>query len=377
MSVFSNEPMIVWDARMIEHTGIGTYLRGLLPNLVSMGKARGLRFTLLGPSDKLAKWLKLGNEVIYHDYRARIYSLRHHLFCPVLDGALAYHFPHYDVPLRFSRPFFVTIHDIIPLMAQVYQHRLAYKTVVQILASRASRRGIKVFVPTHHVADSLTKYLSVPPKKIEVTPYAPLPAFSEGNHIDVSSTLSRLKVRQPYFLCVSLHKPHKNLELLLRAFRETRRHTGCDYYLVLAGAGSRNKKKLARLISELLAPHQQRLVHIIEEHLSDLEMAALYREAEAVIHPSMVEGFGLPIVEAQAVAVPVVVPDLPWARETAGDAALFFRPSQLDSLVHALNLVVKDSALRRHLAAMSARNIQRFSWSRTASVVLDVYNNCL
>ncbi|MCX7626537.1 MAG: glycosyltransferase family 4 protein [Candidatus Sumerlaeaceae bacterium] len=362
---------------MIEHTGIGTYLRGLLPALVSAGKAQGIKFALLGSRDKLQQCLMLDDNIVYEQYQADVYSLRHQLCFPEFKNAVAYHFPHYDVPLLFSRPFFVTIHDIIPLLAPAYRFRFVYKSIVRLLASKATKSSLHVFVPSQHVADSLVRELGLPASKITITPYAPLPLFCANTQVETHSIIQRLGVSQPYFLCVSLHKPHKNLEFLLRAFRQLHTRGTCVHSLVLVGTGLRNRAKLVQLVAQLFGTEHKAWVRILDDHLSDAEMCAIYRGADAVIHPSMVEGFGMPVVEAQAVGVPVVVPDLPWARETAGEGAAYFRASEVDSLVQVLELLVTDGSIRSDLVRLAKTNVQRFSWSLSASNVLDIYKSCL
>ncbi len=109
---------IAIDARMIEHSGIGSVLRGLLPPLLELGHEQGFQFVLLGDREKLQRYLPSLAPEDVAQWRAPVFSLHEQCFPPRLPDVTLWHFFHYNVPTFLRRPFVVTIHDLIPLVAR-------------------------------------------------------------------------------------------------------------------------------------------------------------------------------------------------------------------------------------------------------------------
>lgn len=376
----SRKRLIAWDVRMIEHTGIGTYLRGVLPHLVALRHECGIDFVFIGPRDKLEKYqfLRVGGRIV--DYRIPIYSLREQLLFPRLSDVDAYHFPHYNVPVTLRRPFFVTIHDIIPLVRPEYRTQRFYGTAVRLLVGHGVRYARKIFVPSLWVREELVRQFSLSNDKIEVTPYAPPHDFAIPDRQTIDAVMRRFRLTQPYILCISLHKPHKNLLFLLKVFSlltEAHSNFGRRVKLVLAGLRPKDVAALTAAISHLLGRDKRDRIVLITDYLSSAELAALYVGALALVTPSLLEGFGLPIVEAQKLGIPVCAPDLPWAHDTAGQGALFFSPHQPESLVNLLKQLESDKNLRETLTKHGHANLARYDWQETARRLMNAYINVL
>lgn len=94
--------------------------------------------------------------------------------------------------------------------------------------------------------------------------------------------------------------------------------------------------------------------------LSDVELVAAYERADLLLFASLYEGFGLPIVEAQATGRPVITSDRSAMPEVAGTAALFVNPEDVDSIRSALTRLINDAALRQSLIAAGIENVKRF-----------------
>jgi glycosyltransferase involved in cell wall biosynthesis len=105
-------------------------------------------------------------------------------------------------------------------------------------------------------------------------------------------------------------------------------------------------------------------------YVEDRDKAALLSGATAFVFPSLYEGFGFPVLEAQACHTPVICADSSSLPEVAGDAALCVPPTDVDSLTQAMTRLWKDGALRAQLAARGQRNVERFSWQACAETVM-------
>src|SRR5690606_33515194 len=99
----------------------------------------------------------------------------------------------------------------------------------------------------------------------------------------------------------------------------------------------------------------------------DADLPALYSDAACVALPSLYEGFGLPVLEAMACGTPVVTSNLSSLPEVAGDATLLIDPLDLDALVHALERLLTDSALRERMITAGTQRTAQFTWERSAA----------
>jgi glycosyltransferase involved in cell wall biosynthesis len=147
--------------------------------------------------------------------------------------------------------------------------------------------------------------------------------------------------------------PHKNHEGLLKAWEQVQ---DSDLHLVLSGQTYGRP-----------APEGERVIHI--GHIPLDEMPSLLRGAEALIFPSLFEGFGLPILEAMACGTPVAASNRGAIAEVAGSAALLFDPEDTEEMAAAIEAVVRDERLREGSVAHAAA----FTWQATAERHLEVY----
>ena len=142
-----------------------------------------------------------------------------------------------------------------------------------------------------------------------------------------------------------------------------------DVQLLLVGGG--------RGARELIARHGLVERVRITGPLADTELRALIRGAAVFVVPSLVEGFGLPVLEAMALGTPVVVSDTPALREVAGDAALALNPRQPASLAAALTRVLDKEGLSSRRSTAGRQPARQFDWATTAGQTLAVYDHIL
>ncbi|MCX6357932.1 MAG: glycosyltransferase family 1 protein [Candidatus Aureabacteria bacterium] len=179
---------------------------------------------------------------------------------------------------------------------------------------------------------------------------------------------------RPYFLFVGTVEPRKNLGGLLDAWRIARgRATSWRHSLVIAGGrggGCPSVLEQARLKGV------ERDV-IVRDYVSDGELAALYRGAEALVFPSFYEGFGLPPLEAMASGTPVIASRIPAVVEVVGDMALLCDPHNPEEIAEAMHRVIGDEALRKKLIAGGIGRAKAFTWQKTAEKTLALYRDLL
>jgi glycosyltransferase involved in cell wall biosynthesis len=362
---------IAIDARMIEHSGIGSVLRGLLPPLLELGHEQGFQFVLLGDREKLQRYLPSLAPEDVAQWRAPVFSLQEQCFPPRLPNIALWHFFHYNVPTFLRQPFVVTIHDVIPLAACNFANSAFHRLAVRYLLQRQVRDAQAIIVPSQFTGDELIWRFPNAKGKVHVIPHAVAPTFTAVSEERAEEVLTRLGIQRPYLLCVSIHKPHKNLSFLLRAFSQWSREQQNSANLVIAGLRPRDLGDLRRLTVQHNVVERVRL---LAEFLSESDLAALYQGAEVLIVPSLYEGFGLPVLEAQSVGTPVLCSQAGSLPEVAGNGALYFDPSSAESLVAQLTKISINPHIRQSVIAAGLTNVRRFDWNRTASRLIEVYS---
>lgn len=216
----------------------------------------------------------------------------------------------------------------------------------------AAHRSKRLIAVSEATRTDLLHFYKRRPERIVVIPHGVNPEFF---------TLDRSKT-EPYLLCVSTLHVHKNIERLVRAYASKPR----EEKLVLAGLRGFRTPEIETLIAELGVGDRV----TIPGWLPRAELMQLYARAHAFIYPSTFEGFGMPILEAMAAAIPVACSDIPVLREVAGEAALFFDPLEEGAIAAGLDRITADVELRSKLATAGPERARPFTWQKTAEKTL-------
>jgi len=167
-------------------------------------------------------------------------------------------------------------------------------------------------------------------------------------------------------------EPRKNLPTLVRAYARWRKDASTsfdDVHLVVAGGKGWFYEEIFHLVHEL---ELTEWVHF-PGFIPDAELPAWYNAAELFIYPSLLEGFGLPVLEAMACGTPVICSDIPVLREIVADSALTFVATKEAELAAQINLLLTDRECYTQLAAKGLTQAQQFSWQACATATLGLY----
>jgi glycosyltransferase involved in cell wall biosynthesis len=368
-----SRPRIAVDARMIGMGGIGRYTGSLLKEM--MRQRPQLRWTLIGRPEALAGFAADGAEV--RECRARIYSPAEAFgMARLLNDADLVHVPHFNAPFLVRPRLIVTVHDLIHFDYPEYQPFPGANAVLDWKLARLLRRADAVVAVSRATADAVAKRY---PKtgaaaKTRVTWEASADVFSPEPRPDDGEMLPRKGIEGPYFLYVGAIREHKEVHTLLAAFEALKKaHPEVRADLVLSGRLDARFEKKHGFTERLARRSDIRWV----QDADDRELAALYRRALALVMPSRLEGFGLPVLEAMRSGTPVILSDTPSLTEVAGDAALVFPTGQIDPLADRLYNVLSDPSFRETLSNAGFRRASEFSWSKTAALTLEIYDSLL
>ncbi|MER5178807.1 glycosyltransferase family 1 protein [Streptomyces sp. NPDC002896] len=251
-----------------------------------------------------------------------------------------------------SRPHVCTFHDLIHFKYPTYFSPSDNTVERQLYWARHADRIIAV---SHSTAEDLVALFRVPRHKIAVVHHG----------VRIPTTMKRDV--GDYLLYVGTRNGWKNWPIVLKALLARECAT---LRLVCAGGGAPTPQEMT-LLADLGLSRRVEFVQAGEK-----ELDGLYRNALALVYPSLYEGFGLPLLEAMARGVPVVASRTSSIPEVAGDAALLFSPREVDELVHAIEGLFDDST-RRELEKRGRERAGKFSWTRTARQTIEVYRDLL
>ncbi len=172
----------------------------------------------------------------------------------------------------------------------------------------------------------------------------------------------KYRLSRPYFLAYGSMAPRKNIARLMEAF-----------------AGNHNLREKAQLVIVGNYAPEQKLPPgvVLTGFLPRQAMLTLFSAARALIYPSLYEGFGLPILEAFALGVPVITSSLSSMAEIAGRAALLVDPYSAEQISKAMEQILEDAKLRKRLVAAGRQRVKQFSWAKTARETLAVYQEAV
>lgn len=263
-------------------------------------------------------------------------------------------FPDFTVwPSLFRKPKVLTVHDLtfVDYPSAVRRRNLRY---LKKFVAKDARRSNLILTVSEFSRRRIIDVFGVSPSKVlaqPVPPPAPLePRKSSGQP-------------EGFILFIGTIEPRKNIQRLVEAYGLLPEELRAKHRLVIAGGTGWDSEATLRHIKEQISAGQNiRLAGYVSED----RRAALYKEALAVIVPSLYEGFGMPILEAMSYGAPVAVSDIQVFREVAGDAALYFQPETPQSIMDALMELLTGRARRVGLVKLGNAQIKRYSWAAIA-----------
>ncbi len=267
------------------------------------------------------------------------------------------------LPLALPKKSVTTIHDVGFLRFPEERKPLS-SAYLALTSRRAAHRVTRIVTVSEFSKREIVELCGVDPEKILVTHLG----YDAEKYLPATVPTGGA----PYILCIGRRERRKNLIALVRAYEMLSEKLGTETpYLVLQGPPGHHAAEIDHAIAASSAQARIR----VSDWLPETEKVRLLQGALCLVQPSLYEGFGLPVIEAQACGIPVVSSRAGSLPEVAGDAALFIDPSRPEDIADALTRIISDSSLRAALVAAGAGNCRRFSWEKTISQTLECLKN--
>jgi glycosyltransferase involved in cell wall biosynthesis len=258
----------------------------------------------------------------------------------------------------------VTIHDLVWKHAPETMRPFSQKLDAKFMPE-AIRMADKVIAVSKWTANDLIT--EVPEAEVKTS------VIYEANSLKLSDLIDFDKVDGEYILFVGTLEPRKNLPRLLQAYALLSKTIRDKHPLVIVGGKGWGKDNIYSIIEQLSISKHVKVLG----YLSDEELASVYHQSHLFVMPSLYEGFGLPLLEAMSMGVPVVTSNISSLPEIVGDNAVIVDPNNVESIKDGIEKVLIDNELRNQLSKAGLDRAKLFSWKGAAKETLAVFEEAL
>lgn len=284
-----------------------------------------------------------------------------------------YHAPHVTIPLGFDGPLVTTVHDLIPLLVRETMPSRSRRAVFRLMLEGAVRRSAVIICDTRHTAVTLYG-AGLRPRSLSVVPLGIAPTFRPQPPQAIATARQAHGLERDYVIWAGAFRPHKNVATLVSAYAALPPTLRAAFDLALIGDPATPYGESIRALATSLLGAAATQVHFLG-FVDAADLPPLYAGAAAFVFPSLIEGFGLPPLEAAACGTAVVISALEPFREIMGDGAVFVDPLDPDDIARALTALLTDEASRVALARRGFERTRRFTWERAAEETVRAYRS--
>lgn len=371
---------IDYTAAVRQEAGIGNYVRSLVNALLAQDVKNQYTLLTSGRPTREHPFPQTenvrGRNIIIPDRYLNIlwYRWRLPLSATIFTGQIdIFHGPDFVLPpINGNVRKVVTVHDLAFLEHPEYAVPQLTAYLNKVVPEAVAAADVVAAV-SQATRQTLIEHYNTPSEKITIIPNGIRPYFRRiTDPILLSATQHKFGLKHPLVLGVGTLEPRKNHLGLIKAFHKAQSATGNKHrpaMLALAGGTGWLYDETQQLITKLKLEKKVRFLG----RVTDFELITLYSMADVFVFPSFYEGFGVPIIEAMACGVPVITSTTSSLPEVAGDAAILIDPLDSGQIAGAILQVIENRRLQDELREKGYAQAQRFTWPKSASKLLSVY----
>ena len=242
----------------------------------------------------------------------------------------------------------------------------------------AAKKASAVVTVTSYAKDQIAKYSGIDAANIVSIHIGPKSSIAENEFSAGIDHIVETLLQKKYILHVGTIEKRKNLTTLLKAFELLLQNNPQDLYLIIVGQKSNKPTLKDEAVFEMVAASSLLKERVVfTGYLTDSQTAQLYKHAALYVFPSVNEGFGIPILEAFAHKVPVLVSNNSCLPEVAGNAAIGFDPYNPDALSTLIAQTLNDTALLQSLQEKGTERLKHFTWGKTLNALEAVFERSI
>jgi len=277
----------------------------------------------------------------------------------------------YTVPARLRMPVVTTVHDIsFRLMPHCFP--LKHRLLLNLTVPPSMRRAARVITVSESSRQDILRIYRLPEEKVIAIPNAADERMRPVERAVATQILQEnYGFQTPFVLMVGVLQPRKNLPLAVQAFAQAVLPGKLPHRLVILGKPGWGMEELQRAIARWRV--QDRTV--LTGYVPDEHLPCFYSAADALMYPSLYEGFGLPPLEAMQCGCPVLASDIPVMHEVVGEAGMLLSPHDPVVWAQALHTVLNNEWVRQQMRERGFRQAALFSWRESARRTLEVYES--
>jgi len=363
----------ILDVNHGENAGVGHYVYYLIKNLLKIDKENEYYLFFYDHKIKADEFRQDNVKIVYFpglENIGKIPFFYRHWFIPhvlKLYRLDVYHNPANIIPLFYFSKSILTIHDLAIYKNSEWfpDHQYFTKWITIPLSIKKAKKIIAV---SENTKNDIINIFNIKPEKVEVI-YEGVEDFNQLV-IDEASIRAELKIPKPYFLYLGTLEPRKNLARLIEAFDLFLRKNN-DFRLILAGKKGWKYEPIFQTIEQLGL--KDKVLDI--GYVNTEEKVYLLRNSFAFVFPTLYEGFGLPILEAMNLGVPIITSNISSIPELVIDNAVLVDPYNVNSIADGLIKLKNDDKLREQLVAKGRGIAKSFSWEACAKKTLEIYKS--
>ena len=294
------------------------------------------------------------------------------------NAEIIHFFYNWSFPRKSRIPTILTVHDVIPFTFReamgFYRNKFLYKPGIRL----ACRWNTHIATVSEFSKKDIMKKVGVPEDKISVIPNGLRDPF-QVNAGRQKSLRQKFNLDRPFVLNVGGIHERKNIPRLLRSYAALLKKEKYPGKLVITGAasGPPYQEKMRTLCEGVIAEQNIGEYVVFTGFITEEELDSLFRMADFLIYPSLYEGFGIPILEAMKMGLPVITSNVTAMPEVARDAAFLVDPYSVKAMTQAMGSVWKETSLRKDLVKKGKERARSYTWPSIAESYIKLYKKVI